>query len=340
MPGFRRSPLALALLLATSVAHADELQLANGDRLSGSVVSLASGSVKFQTGFGATVDIPWEQVTQLRTDDSVVVQTDDGSRVSGRIAGIRGDRLRLDVGAAEPQELALNAVTAFNPPEELPPAPPKVEYSGRINAGATLTRGNTETDAVQADAEMTARGKANRFNLAGKLNYARDDTRDIANNASIFGGWDHFIDRHWYLNSNVGFARDEFKALDLRSTAGLGLGYQWSESDRRKLSAEFGLSYVHEDFANGETDSLPAARWALKYEHRLASATIYHDQELLLGIEDIDDTLLRTRTGLRMPISERVSGSLQINYDHDFQPVAGADEVDVAYLFKIGYEWK
>lgn len=190
---------------------------------------------------------------------------------------------------------------------------------------------------MQLEAETSDRGRANR------LNYARDDSREIADNASVSGGWDHFINPRWYLNSNVGFARDEFKSLDLRSTVGLGLGYQWSESDRRKLSAEFGLSYVHEDLANGDSESQPAARWALKYEHRLASATLYHDQELLLGIEDIEDiedTLLRTRTGLRMPISERVSGSLQINYDHDFQPVAGADETDIAYLFKLGYEWK
>ena len=52
---------AVATLLYTS-AHADEVVLKNGDRITGTVVELADGTLSIETEYAGVVKIDWSQV--------------------------------------------------------------------------------------------------------------------------------------------------------------------------------------------------------------------------------------------------------------------------------------
>ncbi|KAB7623210.1 DUF481 domain-containing protein [Alkalilimnicola sp. S0819] len=324
-----------ALSLATFQAQADLVILQNGDRLSGTVQALEAGTLRFETAYGGTLELPWAQVLELRTDDTVRVQLQDGELAEGRLQKDADGELRLQSNGAE-RSLAEARLAAINPP----PAAPTVEQTLRLQAGATMTRGNTETESYALDGEYVARSTLHRLRVYGEANYGKEDDVESVNNALLNTQYDRFIDEHWYATANLNFSRDLFKNLSLRSAAGVGVGYQFWDTRQSRLSAEAGVNYVHEDYEVGPSEDFPAGRWAVDWEHTvLGNLTLFHRQDGLVRLDETADWLLRTRTGARVPLSERITGSLQVNYDYDNRPAADAEKEDWAYLVKIGYSW-
>ena len=77
-------------------------------------------------------------------------------------------------------------------------------------------------------------------------------------------------------------------------------------------------------------------RAALRYEqgwwgNRLR---LFHTSELLLRLEAIEDYLLQTRTGFRVPVGNGMSLGARGNVDYDAVPAAGKDSTDTALSFK------
>ncbi|RFA30434.1 hypothetical protein CAI21_04990 [Alkalilimnicola ehrlichii] len=330
----------LAGCLFAATAQADILVLKNGDRYSGEVVSMEDGNLRFTSDYGHTFTVPWSDVSAITTDDKVHLVLEDESWVKGRLAESNDGRAELhDNGALEPVGFPLAAVTAINPPEG--PHVPPVRTEGRINFGARKTSGNTETESFSGDIEFVARTINNRYTLGAEANYGKDDGVRNKNDVTGFARYDHFVDDRWYLNSNVRATRDEFRNLSLRTNFGVGLGYQFLETARQRLSFESGVNYVHETFRDDTSDSRPAGRLAADYEHRFGmdDLSLFHRNEVLLGLDDIQDLMIRSRTGLRFPLIDRLTGTVQVNHDYDRSPAAGNQRTDVTYLLTLGYGW-
>lgn len=321
-------------LAACSTAHADWVVLENGDRYTGTVQTLADGVLTFKTGFGKLA-LPWDKVAQLETESPFLVTLKDGNKISGALE-TRDARL----GFRDP---ALATLTV--PPEQVvalgAPDAPAVAIEGRVSAGANVSQGNTEAQTYHADAEFIARTDRNRYTLGALVNYGEDEDEVIVDDASAFARYDHFFNERWYFNSNFSLGHDEFRDLDLRTTFGLGVGYQFVETPSHRAAAELGVSYIHENYETAPDESQPAARWAFNYLRRLGSASgplFTHRHEILVGLDDPDETLLRSQTGIRSPLLGNLSGGFEVNFDYDWQPPLGTESQDVSYLLKLIYE--
>jgi len=60
---------------------------------------------------------------------------------------------------------------------------------------------------------------------------------------------------------------------------------------------------------------------------------------VLVSLEDVGNTLVFTKTGLRIPISDNLTASTQLNVDYANQPAAGRKKLDKTLLFSLGYGW-
>lgn len=334
-------------IAAVAPAGADEVRLANGDRLTGTAVRLAEGKLALATAYAGEIAIDWSQVVALATDEPVRVVLDDDTRLNGVVSAADGSggatpsgeapRLRIAVeGLAEPVEVALGAVRAINPRVE-----PAVRLSGSLSAGLLASRGNTDTDTTYVEGELVARSKKNRYSLGASAKEAEDDGRKTASRTHGYARYDHFISERWYFNSNSSFTEDEFQDLNLRTTIGLASGYQVFDSERRKLSVELGASYVNEDFIASADDSFPAGRWSLEFARKLAGARVelFHRHEGLVGFESTDDLLLRTQTGARFALVGKLVATAQLNVDYDKSPAPGRETTDRTYLLSLGFDW-
>src|ERR1041384_3109600 len=241
--------VAAALPLAAVPARADEVRLKNGDRLTGDVISLTGGTLVFKTSL-AEVKIPWTDVTSLAVDNAIyvtvaqnppVLTTFDAADANGYVTLMPGG------------PVLLTEITALSLRNSL------WEMSGGAGAGFVQTAGNTEGSNVRLSADATAKHAADRFTFTAAATRAKDRGVVSARNWSATGKYDRFLTSRLFANANAVFTNDRFRDIDLRTALGAGLGLQFIQNDRVKLSGSGGVGWVNENFISIADDSYNAA---------------------------------------------------------------------------------
>lgn len=329
--------LFLAMALGSQAVVADVVTLQNGDRISGTIKSKASDTVVFESQYMGEITLPWSEITSLVTDQSIRLKLDGDRVVSGKVIPSEDGTLKLvaEDDLFETKPIPLTNITAINPVIE----DGKAKIRGGINVGAASFTGNTDKKSFHADAEVIARSKNNRVTLGGALDWGEDDGTESTNNGIAYGKYDHFISDKWYAYANTSFEMDRFQDLDLRTTLGGGMGYQFIETDRTQLSFEAGPSFVNENYSIGQDNSFAAGRWAVRFEHWLYRDMLqfFHHHEGLLSFDNVSDYYIRSRTGLRVPLMKGFALTTEIDVDYDNVPSIGKDKTDTVYLINLGY---
>jgi len=323
--------LVMAALAVPLGAAADGVTLDNGDTLSGQILSMADGVLVLESDYIGEVEIAWDKIEDIRTDEPIRVQTASGDIVTARIVGIRDGNLEF---AERDRPRERTDVAAINPP------PSGFKLSGYADVGAMISRGNTDSSSLSASAESVARSKRNRIITGAEYYRATEDSDDTAENARVYGRYARFITARWFLASNLSFEHDPFRDLDLRSSAGAGVGYQFYDRDDLSLGLEAGLNAVRDDFDEGDDEGFAAARVAADYSQQVFSgAVLFHSSQLLPPVNGPDEFVYTSRSGVRMPLFAGVHGTAQVNFDYDNEPPEERDKEDVIYTFKVGYDW-
>lgn len=331
------NPTLLGLVaLVTGPAWADTVTLLNGDRLSGTVLKMEADMLWLETTYAGTLKLPWSQVARLETDVPVRLQLNDRAQFDARLQPAAAGEVRVQPGGiGAPVPLPLDHIAAINPPRH----PDRTVLSGRASLGGSFARGNTDAEALHMDGEVVARNPTQRVTLDGEHNEASQSGVNTVSNWRLGLKADHFLAERTYIYAHTRFDHDGQADLDLRSTIGAGLGRQFVERDDLKFSLEGGLSLVHEAYGSVPDERFPGARAALSYEQGFLGnrLRVFHASDLLLSLEAVEDYLLQTRTGFRVPMGNGLSLGAQVNLDYDAVPAAGKDSTDTALLFKLDY---
>ncbi len=329
--------LFLTLVALAAPAVADEVVLDNGDRLTGTALGLADGKLSFETTYAGKIFIAWPSVARLTTQGPFAVVLDDDSEVVGPLTTPEEERLEIAAEAiGEPVVVDLGRVVALEEPGR-----PMVTYDGGVSGSLVSSSGNTDSDNRYLEGRFEARTDRNRYTFAVTHNNAEEDGRKSASRSTASLAYDLFYSDRWYLNTNAQLTEDEFQDLNLRSSLGVAAGYQVWERPDASLSVELGASYVHEDFITTQDEDFPAARWALDWEVPLLGAEVgfFHRQQGLLSLEDSDDLVIQSRTGVGFSLFADFVATVQVNYDWDNSPSAGLEKDDTTLLLNLGYEF-
>lgn len=331
--------IAAVIWLAAAEAQADRLVMTNGDRLSGTLVSLDQGQVRFAAQSAGEVAVPAASVATIATDGVVTVRFTDGTLVTGRLVEAGPARMQLvetRVGRTPPFGVA--EIAAARPGRGRPGA---LDWSGRVNLGANHSTGNTRITTLHLDGEARARGARDRITGFAEANWSRDDGEVSARNARAELKHDHFLNAAWYAYTNGSVEHDQLKDLRLRTTIGTGAGYQVFDTPLRSLSIEAGPSYLNEDFEDGEDRSAIAARWGIDFEQAVfgGAARLFHNQVGLWNLLDTAEVIIRTRSGVRVALRERLEATARIDLDWHSTPAPGQKKFDTTYLLTLGYRW-
>jgi putative salt-induced outer membrane protein YdiY len=336
-----RSVIFISVLVSPFMAaQAAQVTLVNGDRLTGEVVSLADGVLVLKTTFAGDVSIAWSEVQALQSDTAVSVMLKDRTLVNGRLSSPAPGQLQVDsaqVGQSSP--VALADIGYLNPSKQVLGTGPDV--TGRVNLGFNMAQGNTETQRTHLDAESIVKYLQSRFTIGAVFNEAADSGTQTEYNVSGYSKYDYFVGEKTYLYANALFTKDKLQDLALRTSLGLGAGYQFWDTPERSLSLEGGLSYINEDYETGADSSYPSARWSVDYKQLLFGSQLqfFHFHEGYVGLSDFSDFFFRSNTGLRVPVAKNLAATAQLDLDFDNTPAPGAERQDTRYLVTIGYTW-
>lgn len=328
------APIILSTLIFSYNASADEIRLKNGDVLTGTIVKKETDKLIINTSYAGDISITWSEISSLNSQEPVQVYLADESSLTGVIEKSASGHAKIgnsDIDLAE--------LTYINPGPEVSGI--GVVWSGNINLGGAITQGNTDTSLIRADGEAIARTKQNRFTVGGVVNRAKSSNVDTEYNSRGYVKYDKFLTKKWYLYTNATLENDRFRDINLRSATGVGSGYQIYEQDDLNLAIEGGINYINVDYDVARDESYASGRWALRYDQKPMSGDVqfFHQHEILFGLEKTGNTLIFSKTGLRVPIAKNLNASTQINLDYNSQPVENGEKLDKTLLFSLGYGW-
>jgi len=332
----------IPLIVAANAPAADEIILSNGDRLSGHIVGKSGDRVVIRTDYAGEVAVLWNQVASFTTEQAVQ------ALLVGRIEPLRGrfnvqGEGRVEFVAEQGGEIAtldLHQIQYLNPkPYETPNG---VDFKGRGLVSAAYARGNAESDRIYGEGEFNARARTWRYTLNGKIERREEPVVGVtASNWLLGARYDHFADsRHFrYVRSTL--EGDRINNVDRRAAFGLGLGLQLVESERANISVRGGLDYISIDRITSLNERYPALGWGwdLKVKAGGGRAELFHNQEGSWNLKDTRAIIVRSKTGLRMPLVASLNGVAQLNVDWMRNPAPGRAPIDSTLLLGIDYTW-
>ncbi len=153
--------------------------------------------------------------------------------------------------------------------------------------------------------------------------------------------YDYFLSKRAYFLATSRVLGDTLANLDLRYTAGVGLGYTWVENGDTTFLTEVGASYFNESYRNADPDSdYLAVRAAYKLIHQFTATTrLVHGVEAFPSTEDASDLYLRSTTEVTTSLTESMLAALTHILDYDNTPATGSERVDSRFLPSIGWSF-
>ncbi len=222
-----------------------------------------------------------------------------------------------------------------------PDGPVMNKWTGAVNAGASISSGNTDATNASAGADAEYRREKDRTTLKFQWNYAEDE--DTVTQRRVYGSaqYDYFISDKTYALAQTSGEYDTKANLDLRATLGVGVGQQFRDDEKWKLSGEAGLTYFDENFVGSvDDDSYVAARLAYGVEYKAIEKWLLSQTgQVFPSLEDSDDIYAKLDTKARVSLTEKMFAQVEWIYSWDNTPATGADRVDNLYLFTLGWSF-
>lgn len=249
--------------------------------------------------------------------------------------------------------LALLAAAAQPPVAEAPVTLPVVpagparqdeaadpQWEGAVTAGISLTDGNTDITKASAAIDASKKLEDERYTLGFSWNYSAENETVTQRKTYGKGQYDRFVSEklYWLLQGSA--EADDAAGVDLRTTAGAGAGYQFSDTEKWKLNGEAGFSWFREEFEDSTENDYIAARLAYNWAYILSDKWAFEQTgEVFPSLEDSEDIYSKIDTRAKVTLTENMFAQAQWVWDWDNTPAEGNDRSDHLLLITVGWSF-
>lgn len=365
-------------LVLSLTTQADIIYLNNGDKISGTIKEMESNTVTIEIDYAEELlKIDWKDISNLETGDEVTILKSDSTRTKGRVESFSNSELTL--AGATGSMVRLDDITNINPaPEGTYVGEGIFDLGGFLSTGNTEKGSlHAATEYIYRNevnrftlggtydlAHDSGKESANNFRVFGQFDRFLDANWYVYANADFTK--DRFQDLDFRITGGAGlgyqFWDDSEKFLSLE--AGPGYTYEvftseqkFNRLDDNTIAYADGVlegqaidilgSGAHQTSADTYSRDLEDkrsyvnARWALDFHHWFLDESLqfFHNHEGIISLEQASDLLIRTHTGVRVPIFNGFNVLAQFDYDWKNIPASGKDREDFRYILGVGYIW-
>ncbi|MEE4300453.1 MAG: DUF481 domain-containing protein [Pseudomonadales bacterium] len=330
--------LAFLCLFASApiTACADVVHLANGDRVSGALVSLDGSAAVIDTEWGGTLRVTREAVRSIDTEEALGIELEGGVNTEAMLVEAESGEQAIVDAAGEVEEIGLGALGLVY--RETPRI--RIVDGFRLDAtyGLNVTTGNADTQTHSVRADMGFRRGKQRHRTRAELDRKIDEGDVTKDQYRLGHQLDLFFQADWYGYGSAEYFSDAIKEVDYRFTAGAGVGHQFWDDSLGALSAETGASLVVEEIGGDQVEN-PALRLALTYNRFFLGKTLelFHSDEALVLTDFDRGQILNTSTGVRFKINGRWKADARVDLIYETEPAPGNEKADVTYILGVGY---
>lgn len=326
-------------IFAAATTEAGVLILNNGDRISGELIIIADGDLRWQSDMAGELLVPQTNVKSVEASDEFEVELDERRSLTACRLQMRGQQQLLNCrhGIVEVGSWKTVARVSARPLQKKD----QWRSNGDVSVALRDSAGNNEQRGISLDVRSSWRRADKRHTLRADYQSQRDRDIKTADSRGFDYQFDKFVSEKWFLRATLGWERDRFQNLESRGLYGGGVGYQFVDTELMRLAVEGGLAYVTEQYdADPNRESL-ALRGNTDFSVRINrfGLQFFHRNTVLQMLENGGDWRLRSETGFRLPIIDRLSAQAKLKFDYTNVPAGGADSLDRTWTFGVNYGW-
>lgn len=315
-----------------SVAHADTVELANGDRISGRIVAMRAGVLGLQTDFAGEIAIKWEAVATLSTDEPVTVLQAGGKELLTKLTVRNPGSALTDTGEA----ITLTAISGLSRPQA---ARSSWRFEGNADAALDIDRASNDT--TDHSLSLSTRAETDAWRNILDVDYQRA----TLNSATTSEHWessyklDRLWGKHWFSRGAVVDREDAFSTIWRARGLTLGVGYRLSDDDSKRLDLTTSIGRFKFDLATGADVYVNAVLLEWDYRWKLLAANLEAFSDGQIAIPDIEgvDYLGSGNLGLRYRLSEWLY--VTTKFEFDSVQVNGERSRTQHYSVGLGASW-
>jgi putative salt-induced outer membrane protein YdiY len=320
--------------LGTGHGMADEIVLANGNTLTGTIEKVEGGKLTLKTDYSQPIEIEVAKIKKIATDKPVDLYLVSGEALKGKIAPAEDGKIAVETAPGQvPVTVELSKVAGMVIPPKVPP-----KWKGNIAVGASQQTGNTERKGASVGAEAIWKGEADRVTGRFLWNYAEDKGDITARNTYGLLKYDHFFTKRFYGYLAAEGFNDKFKDWRLRYVVGPGAGYQFWDDEVKFFLLEGGLAYSYEDLYEGQNRDYLSARLAADFRYKFGKYLTFGDQLAVYpSLEYGGEYNLRNEAYILSPIGAGWNLKLSNIWERNSDPAPEVKKDDLLWLLALQY---
>lgn len=317
----------------TVCTPADEIVLLNGDRFTGTLEKMEDGTLIFKTDYSPPIEIKISEIKSIVTVGPVKLHLSNGEILKGTIVSEEYGQITIaPTDQRSSMQVETDMISAINPPP--------IRWEGGFTLAGNLQKGNSDTFGASAAFEGVKRSQSDRFSLRYLFNFAEEDDRVIARNHFGAGKYDYFFLRKLYGYLGMDVLNDKFRDIQLRTTIGPGVGYQFWDDNRKAIGVEAGLSYLSESqYAEANTKNM-AARLAANLRYTFGTHLILSDRIAYYpSLEKAEANRLRNEAAINVSLWSGWSQRIAYILDYSSAPPDDVKKTDTTVILGLQYHF-
>jgi hypothetical protein len=265
----------LAIIFLATCAQADVVTLKNGDRITGTLVTIKGGTLQLKSDILGVLSIPMAKVATYTVDKPVAVIIKGKEPIQGTLELTPSGDWQVKANG-QPRTITAASVDTIMPADEfqklvvVKPAPWQA-WKGSATLGESIQRGNQDTntltttvDAVRERPTGPIFQRHTRTNFGATILLAHATEEGTAPDSTETSITSHTLSGN--LREDFLFSPNMFvfaigqvdhistEGLYLRETAGGGVGRDMVKNAHTTFSLLGGLTFQHEKFFDGSAD--------------------------------------------------------------------------------------
>lgn len=340
---FRQLALSILLIFSACSVSAGEIQLTNGDRLAGELVSISESDIIWNSGTVGNIKISKDKIRAITSSTPLKIR---GRSEPCHWQELRGHHVIFSCANGE-----LDFEPLFSL-EKVTPYVTEVEeyyqHSGSISLRGSKFGGNVQQQDWVINSEFMMRYGDVRHTM--RLDY---QARSFADNplTEMYQGryyFDWYVTPRGYWQNDISALSDDNRGIEERYTYGTGFGYELMRSPVSLLSMELGARYEKTRFEmippinpDREYQTETALwRWGVRFNYKLPLEIDFrHQTQYFQPMDEPDEWRLESDTGFSMPLGFGISADVGYKYDYNNAPPEFTQKADSILRFGLNYSW-
>jgi hypothetical protein len=340
-----KSSVYVVIICCCVTLYAEQVTLKNGDRLTGTILTVSDKKLTIKTEHAGTVTIDWDAVAQFSSEQPMVVTRTDKQTVSGAVS-TKDSEVTVNTTSGT-QTIPMTDVAVMRSPAdqaayEKSLHPGMLEgWVGGGNFGLALARGNSDTTNLALGFNAAHPTTTDKWTIQAASLYSTSTTNNVSSTAAnALGGfirYDRNLTKKLFAFGLLAGSYDHAQDLNERISPSGGLGYHGIATKATTLDLLGGFGYTYENYSTGVTNNLMNATIGDEFSHKFTPNTsVFQDFYFFPYLNDNGGYRGVFDFGLASKLYHALTWNINFGDRYNSKPVAGKKKNDILLTTGLG----